>query len=281
MTSKAVWLRNMGRLRTFLNDIISCSEVISSEKFGPVANKYRELAQEIGGSARRILDNPITQSPDTDQRKIKSMEEPLNVRFISFSIRIPLIVILHFSDVIKGEMFGPIDSRYRTYAEDVHVKGMLLLDFINGMLDLLKLEAGKLERNEQSVDVEEVVQEAFRIVVPQAMQGEVTLRWVPSKTKLPNLYCDRVHLRWMLLNMLSNAFDKPRQLVEVGTDLSKGLAIVLSNTGSDVLKDSLKSILTKSLIEQYGGQLSIVSTRNDGVTARLSFPPERIIRSVG
>jgi K+-sensing histidine kinase KdpD len=271
----------MATLRASLNEIICSAEVISSEKFGPVEKEYREFTQAIEGNARSILDNLITHSLLTDQVKFKLKEEPLNVRLISHPVRTFLIVIFNFSDDIKGEMFGPIDSRYRTYAEDIHVKGMLLLDFIDGMLDLLKLEAGNFERNEESVDVEEVVQEAFRIVAPQAMQGEVTLRWVPSKTKLPNIYCNRVRLRWMLLNMLSNAFDKPRQLVEVGTDLSKGLAIVLSNIGSDVLKDSLKLILMKSLIEQYGGQLSIVSTRNDGVTARLSFPPERIIRSVG
>jgi signal transduction histidine kinase len=271
----------MGTLRASLNKIICSAEVISSEKFDPVEKKYREYAQAIEGNARSILDNLITQSLLTDQVKFKLREEPLNVRLISHPVRTFLIVILNFSDIIKGEMFGPIDARYRTYAEDIHVKGMLLLDFIDGMLDLLKLEAGNLERNEESVDVEEVVQEAFRIVAPQAMQGEVTLRWVPSKIKLPNLYCNRVRLLWMLLNILSNTFDKPGRVVEVGTDLSKGLAIILSNTGSDVLKDSLKSILTKSLIEHYGGRLSIVSTRNDGIMVRLSFPPERIIRSVG
>jgi two-component system cell cycle sensor histidine kinase PleC len=157
---------------------------------------------------------------------------------------------------------------------------MLLLGVINDLLDLARLETVGIELDEGSIDVEKAVQEVLRGAVLQASQRQVGLTWVPSAAKLPDLFCDRSRLRQMLLNILLSAaqFDKPGRMVEVGTELSDGLAIVIRDNGWGVLIDALKLILTKSLIERHGGNLSMVSTLNDGVTLRLSFPPERIIR---
>jgi signal transduction histidine kinase len=165
------------------------------------------------------------------------------------------------------ELFGQIDDRYRTYVEDIHASGMLLLDMINDLLDIARLETGEMELDEGSVDIEKAVQEGSpgSGAACHAASGDLT--WVPSAAELPDICCDRRTLRQMLLNMLSSAakFDKPGRMVEVGTDLWDGLAIVINDTGWGVVTDALRLILTKSLIERHGGNLSIVSTPNDGI----------------
>ena len=292
MISEAFWLRELGALQTPIIDIIGFSEVITSEKFGPVNPKYREYAHDLNKAARLIMDRMVQRLDESKSQERKSglkrksdlkqqSGDALASVLMSHEIRSPLNVIIGFAEIMMRSLFGPMDDPYQAYAEDIHSSGMLLLDVINDLLDLARVEAERIELDEGSVDVEKAVQESLREAMPQAVQGQVTLTWVPSVAKLPNLLCDRRRLRQMLLNILSSAakFDKPGRMVEVGTDFSDGPGIVIRDTGWGILMDSLKLILTKCLMEQHGGNLLIASMPNDGVTVRLLFPSERILRS--
>jgi signal transduction histidine kinase len=288
MISEAFLLRELGTLRTPVNDIIGFSEVITSEKFSPINPKYREFAEHIQQSARHLTNLSVEVINLLMQgiNESKGVERARNIRVGSICEEIftPLNATVGFSEMIMRELFGPIGDQYRTYVENIHASGILLNNVISDLHDLAILEAGvEWELDEESVDVEKVVQEALLEAVPWANQHQVTLTWVPSAAKLPNLYCGRRFLRRMLLNMLLSAakFGEPGRMVEVGTDLSDGFAIFISDTGWALLTDPLRLILTKFLIGLHGGELSIVNAPNDGVTVRLSFPPERIIRSDG
>ena len=222
---------------------------------------------------------------------------------MSHELRTPLNAIIGFSDVMKGELFGPIGNpSYRRYVEDISSSGNDLLAIINDVLDIARYEAGKLELEEESVSVDESVREALRLTGPQAVQGEVAVAWLPAP-ELPDLYCDRVRLRQMLLNLLSNAvkFTRPGGRVEVTTELADGLAIIVKDTGIGIKPEDIARVLTpfgqvasvysrihqgtglglsltKALIEQHGGSLSLVSAPGTGTTVRIAFPAERLTR---
>ena len=140
------------------------------------------------------------------------------------------------------------------------------------MIDLAQFEARYLELNEESVDVEEVVQEALRITMPEVATRRITLTSVQSTTKLPDLYCDRERLRNVLVKILSEA---PR--IEISTEIADSLDIIIkefSSRRADI--NSAALTWARVLMERHGGHCSIESTPNFDITVRLSFPPERI-----
>ncbi|MBN9010960.1 MAG: PAS domain S-box protein, partial [Rhizobiales bacterium] len=124
---------------------------------------------------------------------------------ISHEIRTPLNAIIGFSEVMMEERFGPVGSqRYRDYLHDIHVSGTHMLSLINDLLDLSKIEAGKLELAFESVAVNEVIQECVALMQPQANRERIIIRTSLS-AGVPNVVADERSLRQILLNLLSNA----------------------------------------------------------------------------
>src|SRR5206468_1712969 len=124
---------------------------------------------------------------------------------MSHELRTPLNAILGFSEIIKSQTFGPVGSeRYRDYANDIHSSGKHLLSLINDILDLSRLDAGKMELMLEPVDIEDLILECVRNVEEQASKSGIRLivdcgegRW--------KLRADSRRIRQMLLNLLSNA----------------------------------------------------------------------------
>jgi signal transduction histidine kinase len=276
----AFGLRELGALRSPANDIIRLSEVIMSERFGPVDPKYREYAEDIHKCAVYLM-GLIIQRVDTANSKNgkNDLERKPGETLALHDLRSALNGIIGFSEIIAKELFGPIENGYPAYAKSIHASGMCLLDTTSDMLDLARLETGNMVLDERRVDVARAVQEALRVTMPQATERGVTLTWVSSTTNLPNLYCDSGYLRQMLVNLLSSGakFDRAGGLVEVGTDLSDGFSIVTRDTGWGIQMDNLRLLVTKGLIERHGGNFSIMGPPNGGITVHLSFPPERIL----
>ena len=222
---------------------------------------------------------------------------------MSHELRTPLNAIIGFSDMMRSEVFGDIGNKtYKGYIEDIHFSGSHLLEIINDILDLVRLEAGKMELKEERVSVAEVVQNALRLTAPQAARQAVQLVCDSRDWDVPDLYCDPVRLRQILLNVLSNAvkFTEPGGRVEIGIEVADGLTFVISDTGIGIRPEDLSRILTrfgqvesvysrnhqgtglglaltKALIEQHGGSLSLESTPQVGTTVRLSLPAARIL----
>jgi signal transduction histidine kinase len=275
MISEAFWLRELSGIQAPLNDIIHASEVIIREDSNPI-HKYRDFIKTVHESACFIIDLVVEEL----ERYTESKGSQQDFWRVWDDLSTPLNAILGYSEMMIKELLGPIDGRYRAYAEKIYASGILVMHVSWAMLDLMRFQAGMMEPCEERVDVDKAVQEALREVMPEAMQRQVTMTWLPSAAKLPDLFCDRSCLRRMLLNILVTAakFNQPGRMVEVGTDLSDGLAIVIRDTGWGILTDSLMLIWTKSLIQRHGGQVSVGSTPNDGVIVRLSFPRKRIIQ---
>jgi signal transduction histidine kinase len=218
-------------------------------------------------------------------------------------LRTPLNAIIGFSELMQTETLGPIgNGTYRGYVGDIHFSGTHLLEIINSILEVVRHEAGKAELQEEPVDIEEVIGEALRLIAPEALRGEVRLLWRPPLPPLPRLSGDRVRLRQMLLNILSNAvkFTGAGGSVEIKAELGDGLDLIVTDSGIGIEQDDLARILTpfgqvasaysrnhqgaglglpltKALIEQHGGRLSLDSAPGIGTAVRLSFPAARVL----
>ena len=224
---------------------------------------------------------------------------------MSHELRTPLNAIIGFSDLMKSQILGPIGNKtYLGYASDINFSGTHLLEIINDILDVVRHESGKMELKEEPLDVDAVINEALRLIAPQALQGGVELAWLAPVPALPPLYGDRVRLRQMLLNILSNAvkFTGPGGSVEIKAELGDGLQLIVKDSGVGIKPEDIARImtpfgqvasvysrnhqgtglgltLTRALVERHGGRLSLYSAPDVGTTVRLWFPAERVVRS--
>jgi signal transduction histidine kinase len=222
---------------------------------------------------------------------------------MSHELRTPLNAVIGFSQIMMTETLGPIGSpQYRDYAKDIHDSGVHLLEIINDILDLSKAEAGKLELDEDWVDIGEAVSSACRLIGPRAERAQLSVvERIPAN--LPPLWADERKLKQILLNLVSNSvkFTPAGGRVEVSATVepAKGLSILVQDTGIGIPDGDLQRVLepfvqvenslTRSyqgsglglplaakMTELHGGKLSIASQLGRGTLVRLSFPAERI-----
>lgn len=223
---------------------------------------------------------------------------------MSHELRTPLNAIIGFSEVMASEMFGPVGNpKYRDYAGNIHESGRHLLDIINDILDVSKIEAGQLVLTEEAVDLNDLLQASLRLVRERAMTGSVSLS-TPGGSGLPHLWADQRRLKQVLLNLLSNAvkFTLPGGSVTVSIDwqAEDGLSISVTDTGIGMTEDEITIALTpfrqvdsglarrqegtglglpltKALVTLHDGVLSVHSTPGAGTTVTVWFPPARLI----
>jgi signal transduction histidine kinase len=223
---------------------------------------------------------------------------------MSHELRTPLNAIIGFSQIIKEETMGAVGvPRYIEYANDIFNAGEHLLALINNVLDISKIQAGKVTLKEEPIDLHETVQGSLTAVAAQALKNKVTLN-VELPAALPPVNADAVAMRQILINLLSNAvkFTPEGGEVTIGVERPSdgSLALVISDTGIGMTEDEIaialepfrqvENTLTKKfegtglglpiarrLVELHGGRLDIASTKNIGTVIRACLPPERVI----
>jgi PAS domain S-box-containing protein len=225
---------------------------------------------------------------------------------MSHELRTPLNAIIGFSELIMTEMLGPVGSpRYKEYAGDIHSSGKHLLQLINDVLDISKIEAGKAELRDETVDVREIVEHCAALIHPQASAGSLkVILDVPRE--LPFLRGDARALRQILLNLLSNAvkFTPPEGEVRIAVRLNeqRALEITVSDSGigmsaADTARvfepffqiqnaltrkyegTGLGLSLVKGLVEMHGGTVSVRSAPQQGTAITATFPPARVMEN--
>jgi len=224
---------------------------------------------------------------------------------MSHELRTPLNAIIGFSDVISGERYGALENaKYKTYAADINASGRHLLEIINDILDLAKIESGNLELNETAVAIQDLIGETLRIVGERAQARNLIVE-SSVEPRGARIHADQRALRQILLNLLSNAikFSQPGGRISVSAEIgAAGQTIfAIEDTGigmkpeeipvamspfeqiADVLHrqhggTGLGLPLTKSLVELHGGSLEIVSEPGVGTTVYVRFPASRTIR---
>lgn len=222
---------------------------------------------------------------------------------MSHELRTPLNAILGFSEVMMREMAGPLgEPHYREYATDIHDSGRHLLEVINDILDLSKIEAGRVELVDGLIELEPLAEKAVRLVAERAKQAEVEIRLV-AEANLPKLIADERLVKQALLNLLSNAvkFTPRGGRVEVCLALAANgtLCLRVRDTGIGIAETDLERVLTpfsqaessltrnyqgtglglpltKSFVEMHGGSLELKSSHGEGTQVTLRFPAKRV-----
>jgi two-component system cell cycle sensor histidine kinase PleC len=220
---------------------------------------------------------------------------------MSHELRTPLNAINGFSEIMMNEMFGPLgDQRYKGYSLDIHNSGQHLLALINDILDMSKIEAGKMNLKFEPIHLEDVAEDAVRLVRNRAEAAGLKL--VIDFPQLPEIEADYRAVKQVLLNLLSNAIKfTPRAgsvtvRAEVRRDpLGERVLVSVTDTGIGIAKEDLARLarpfeqvesqlskttqgtglglaLTKSLIEMHDGSLGMTSTPGEGTTVSFILP---------
>ena len=223
---------------------------------------------------------------------------------ISHEIRTPLNAIIGFSEVMMDERFGPIgNERYRQYLKDIHSSGGHLISLLNDLLDLSKIEAGKLELTFVTVNLNDLVQQCVAIMQQQANQERVIIR-TSLPPSLPQIVADARSVRQIALNLLSNSikFTGAGGQVIVSTALTDDREVLLRvrDTGAGMSEKELQTALepfcqlatsarwgssgtglglpiTKALAEANHARFRITSQVRDGTLVEVAFPATRVL----
>lgn len=226
---------------------------------------------------------------------------------MSHELRTPLNAIIGFSEVIKSEMLGPLGvERYRYYAQDIFDSGHHLLEVINDILDIAKVEAGQFDLNEEETNLGYIVEQSLRLVRERAKNQRLNLI-VDIDPHMPNVLVDRRLIKQSLINLLSNAvkFSPGPGVVRVRAwvDADGTLALSVADTGIGIAPEDIAKALqpfnqvrqvesalagrhegtglglplAKSFLEVQGGSLEIDSRAGAGTTVTLRLPAERVL----
>ncbi len=222
---------------------------------------------------------------------------------VSHEIRTPLNAIIGFSEVMIEERFGPIENeRYREYLRDMRTSGEHVVSLVNDLLDISKIEAGKLDLEFDAVPLNALVRECITLMQPQANRAHVILRSSLSPD-VPSVVADPRTLRQIVLNLLSNSvkFTGPGgQVIASTAALKNGEAVLkVRDTGEGMSDEELERALepfrqlttaslggggtglglplTKALVEANRAEFSIRSAKGEGTIVTVAFPPTRVL----
>lgn len=216
---------------------------------------------------------------------------------MSHELRTPLNAILGFSEILLNGMFGPVGSpKYSEYARDIHESGKHLLNVINDILDMSKIEAGHMKIQCETIDLAPLIEESLRLISIPAQEKSVTVtQQLPVDLKIVG---DRRAMKQILLNLLSNAvkFTNPGGRIELrARDTEYGLRLTIADTGIGIPKTALGKIgqpfeqvqsqyakskggsglglaISRSLVRLHGGTMKIRSRMGHGTVVALFIP---------
>ena len=216
---------------------------------------------------------------------------------MSHELRTPLNAINGFSDIMKKELFGPLgDPRYAEYVNDILFSGQHLLSLINDILDMSKIEAGKMTLNTEALQMSDMISQVIRIVRGRA--DENRLKLVYDDITLPEIEADPRAVKQVLLNLATNAikFTPEGGVVSIVVEpKSAGLIIRVKDTGIGISQEDIQRLaqpfeqidsqhsrqhegtglglaLSKSLVELHGGNFAIESVIGQGTTVIFTLP---------
>lgn len=221
---------------------------------------------------------------------------------MSHELRTPLNGIIGFSELMSGQLLGPLSDVYLGYANDIRSSGQHLLELITDILDTSKLEAGQLVLSDTEIDLRELAQACIRLTRQKADENNITLK-VDLPDILPVLHADETRIKQILLNLISNGikFSNPGGTVSLHATIAddRSFEITIKDTGRGIAEDDIPKVLepfkqvenimtrthegsglglplSKRLVELHGGTLTIKSELDVGTTVTVRLPQERV-----
>lgn len=223
---------------------------------------------------------------------------------MSHELRTPLNAILGFSEVMKNEVFGPHASpSYREYANDIHTSGQHLLNLINEILDLSRIEAGRYELKEEAVNLAYIADECLHMLTLRAKGKAQTIRQA-VEPDLPKIWADERAMRQIILNLLSNAVKFTPQggdiALKVGWTAAGGQYVSVTDNGPGIPENELNTVLSsfgrgsqaiktaeegsglglpivKGLVDLHGGGFNLKSKLRVGTEVMFTIPASRVM----
>ncbi len=270
----------------------------------------REAVRKLEDNARALHELARKHQAETLRAESANRAKSEFLANMSHELRTPLNAINGFSEMMAEEMFGPLgDPRYRSYAQDILGSGQHLLALINDILDMSKIEAGKMSLHPEMLAVEDVVRDAATLIRDRAEMNGLALV-IDLAQDTPPIEADYRALKQILLNLLSNAlkFTPSGGRITVSAAPVTGgrrldeLKISVADTGIGIAEEDLERLarpfeqvesqqaktqkgtglglaLTKSLIELHGGVMEIKSTPGVGTVVSLTLPLRRGARA--
>lgn len=253
------------------------------------AARLATLAEEVD-AARRVAE-------EANQEKSRFLAG------MSHELRTPLNAILGFSEMMQAEVFGPIEpGKYRQYVDHIHESGDHLLSLINDVLDLSKVEAGRMEISTEELSTDDLARRALSLSTSLLKGRDVRVesKVFPGCT---SIFADERAVKQVMLNLLSNAIkftpDGGRVDLVFEAGSSGGVIVRVRDTGIGMTASEMKVALepygqirsemgrkstgtglglplTKALIELHGGKLTVESVKGRGTTMSAFFPDRRV-----
>jgi two-component system cell cycle sensor histidine kinase PleC len=278
-------------------------------------DQERRLMNTISdlSASQRILERQKTELSDANEKYLaeKQRAEAANkaksefLANMSHELRTPLNAILGFSEILLAGMFGPVGSpKYEEYAKDIHESGKHLLNVINDILDMSKIEAGQMKIRCETIDLCPLIEESMRLTAIPAEEKNITVeqRVEPGLS----VVADRRAIKQILLNILSNAVKftddggrialRARQvegavivsIVDTGIGIPKSALGKIGNPFEQVQSQYAKSkggsglglAISRSLVALHGGSLKIRSREGQGTVVSLRIPDVVAAQSV-
>ena len=274
---------------------VSGTPVFGSDgKFAGYRGTGRDVTSEV--AAERDLRDARDRAEAASKAKSEFLAN------MSHELRTPLNAIIGFSELIADQSFGAVEPRYVEFAQDILGSGKHLLDSVNDLLDMSKIEAGHFDLIDETVEMGPLILSCMTMVAPRALEGRVS---IGAAEPLPPfaLRADRRAVRQIVLNLMSNAvkFTPAGGCVAISIEPDGGcMALVVRDTGIGIANDALAHLgesfrqidssvsrrfggtglglaLTQKLLAMHGGSLRFNSELGRGTTVWAVFPAERIV----
>ena len=292
-------------------------EVMAQRRDGavfPMNLAVSELVLNQGDADRRLFvgvirDITIRKQKEAEVLAAKSQAEMANraksefLANMSHELRTPLNAIIGFSEILDSEFFGKLNERQKACAKDIHDSGSHLLDIVNAVLDMSKIEAGRYELTEELFDPSEALTQCLTMVRERAADAKVELLHALNIGQ-PSIWADRRAFKQVILNLLSNAVKFTpkggRVTLDAGVDEDGCLVVSVTDTGIGIPTDFMAHLfepfrqadnstsrryegtglglsISKNFMELHGGTLTCASEVGVGTTMTARLPASRVM----
>ncbi len=263
----------------------------------------RQSRQKLEQQAQQMVELAEKYSEEKDRAEEANEAKSAFLANISHELRTPLNAIIGFSEIMQSGMFGELGSpKYHEYCHDIYESGSYLLGVINDVLDMSRIEAGRMSLSVEQLDLNELVDESIRVVTAQSHGQKITVTAdVQAQLRMQG---DRRSLKQILLNLLSNAFKftpEGGKITVRARAVGDRITISIQDTGIGIPKDAIAKLgrpfeqvqnqftkshkgsglglaITRSLAQLHGGSMRILSREGHGTVVAIRLPKRQPVQ---